>query len=94
MFDVPVPQPFHPDVRSAALIGGGVVVQRPTVDGGAGVPTGRPAMNADTARRSASLSAVPCRNMLPVVSAVRIVSGASWANVSRFGARESGAGWA
>ena len=53
-------------------------MQRPCVGSGAAVPTARPARNAETARRSASVSAEPCRNMLPVVSAVRIVSGASW----------------
>src|SRR6185436_17079282 len=89
----PAPHPFQPVRRSAAVSAFGVAVQRPTVGSGAAVPTARPVRNADTARRSASVNADPCRNMLPVVSAVRIVSGASCASAARLGARESAAGF-
>jgi hypothetical protein len=67
------PQPFHPFVRSAVMIAGAFVVHLPTSDGGAAVPTGRPARNAATARRSASLRAEPCRNICPLVSVTRVL---------------------
>jgi len=89
----PAPHPFQPLRRSAAVSAFGAAVQRPTVGNGAAVPTARPVTKAATARRSASLSADPCRNMLPVVSAVSTVSGASCASAARLGARESAAGF-
>jgi hypothetical protein len=88
------PQPFQPALIAAAVNAGGAAVQRPTLEGGAAAPIGRPARNPATARRSASVSSEPCRNMLPLVSAVRIASGAIAASVSRRGARESAAGCA
>jgi hypothetical protein len=94
LFVTPAPQPFHPASSARAVSAAGEVVQRPTLDGGAPVPTGRPARKPATARRSASVSSEPWRNMLPLVSAVMMASGASSASVSRRGARESAAGCA
>src|SRR4030095_9429955 len=88
----PAPQPFQPASSIDACIGAGDAVQRPTIDGGAAVANGRPARNPATARRSASVSSEPCRNMLPTVRAVTIDSGATLRRTSRVGARESGAG--
>jgi hypothetical protein len=88
------PHPFHPVRSDAAVSGRGAAVQRPTVDAGAAAPTGRPARNAATARRSMSESSEPWRNILPLVSVVRIASGANCARRSRCGARDSGIGLA
>src|SRR4030095_14323262 len=79
----PAPQPFQPASRIDACVRAGVGVPRPTIDGGAAVPPGRPARNPATARRSASVSSEPCRNMLPTVRDVRIDSGAIVASTSR-----------
>src|SRR5262245_6152824 len=57
------PHPFQPLVRSAVVIAGALAVHVPAFDGGPAVPTGRPARNAATARRSASVNADPCRNI-------------------------------
>jgi hypothetical protein len=86
------PQPFQPFSRSDALNAGGAAAQRPTIGAGAAVPTGLPARKPATARRSASVNSDPCLNMLPVVSEVRIDSGAIVASTSRVGAREPAAG--
>ena len=53
------------------------------------MPTGLPARNAATALRSTSVRAEPCRNIWPLVSVTRMLSGASVARISRLGARES-----
>src|SRR5262245_798605 len=90
----PAPHPFHPASKVDACSGVGDAVHRPTIGGGAAVPTGRPARKPATARRSASVSSEPCRNMLPTVSVVRIASGATVLRTSRVGARESGPGFA
>src|SRR5262247_2982047 len=90
----PAPQPFHPASSIDACSGVGDALHLPTIDGGAAVPTGRPARKPATARRSASVSSDPCRNMFPTVSAVRIASGATVLSTSRVGARESAAGFA
>src|SRR5688572_23436743 len=86
------PQPFQPSATAAAVRAAGFDVQRPTSDTFGAVPTGRPAMNPATARRSASVSAPPCWYILPLISDVRIASGAFCDRISRVGARDPAAG--
>src|SRR5262245_40825726 len=43
VFAAPAPHPFQPESSVEACSGAGDAWQRPTIDGGAAVPTGRPA---------------------------------------------------
>src|SRR5580765_724079 len=88
------PHPFQFAPFPGSVMGGAADEQRPTVGSGAAVPNFRPARNSATARFSASVRSWAFRYMLPVVSDVRIDSGAKSARASRFGARFSGLGCA
>src|SRR5262249_43697044 len=94
VFAVDAPHPFQLVAAARLIAAGGATVQRPRVGAGPGVPTGRPARNSGTARRSAAVSSAPFLNIVPLVSATRIASGAIWRSASRSGARESAGGCA
>src|SRR5262245_41563122 len=89
---VPFPQPFQLAPRDGSVTAGDVAHFVATVDA-ALAPNDRAERNSDTARRSASLNAEPCRCILPFTRALRIPSGVMARSALRVGAPVSASEW-